>query len=362
MKKLLIATAALAMVAGTAQAQSSVTVYGIVDMGYAINTDDNNGRETTGVKAGNQSGNRLGFRGTEDLGGGLKANFTVETGFDPTGNQTNLLGYRDTAAGHASAPGGTVGGTVTTATNRQSWVGLSGGFGEARIGWQYTVDYTITSLSGIQQTTESTRGGTAHLHTNLASRATGATYYSPKFANLQVIGFIGEASDETTATDTKTVDADVYNLGAIYSAGPLVAGISMGQQKTAQTTGTQRPDADSLVIGASYTLGAIKVGATYGENESKTNAGVKTDKDHYQLSASYTLGKTVLLASFGNKTTDAAGVTTADVDMYQIGLNYNLSKRTNAYAYIGQEEDDKAAASSDVKKVKTTVVGVRHQF
>jgi predicted porin len=329
-----------------------VTVYGIVDIGYAINTDNNNGRETTGVKAGTQSGNRLGFRGTEDLGGGMKANFVIETGFDPVSG-TNLLTQRETVAGHS---------TIANTSNRQSWVGLSGGLGDARIGYQYIPDYTITSLSGIQQTTESARGATAHLHTNLTSRATGATYLSPAFANVQVMGFIGEASDEAAGTDTKSTDTDVYNFGAMYKAGPVVAGISMGQQKTAQLTGTQRPDVDSLVIGASYTLGALKLGATYGEKESKDNAGVKTDAGHYQISASYALGKTVLLASVGNKETDVANVNTSDVDMYQIGLNYNFSKRTNAYAYIGQEDDDKVAASAAAKKIKSTVVGIRHQF
>jgi predicted porin len=353
MKKLLIATAALAMVAGTAQAQSTVTVYGIVDMGYAINTDDNNGKETTGVKAGNQSGNRLGFRGTEDLGGGMKANFVIETGFDPVSG-SNLLSNRETAAGHSA---------ITAASNRQSWVGLSGGFGDARIGYQYTPDYTITSLSGIQQTTESARGATSHLTTNIASRATGATYFSPTFANVQVMGFIGEASEEAAGTDTKSTDTDTYNFGAIYRAGPVVAGISMGQQKTAQTTGTQRPDVDTLVVGGSYTLGALKLGATYGEKESTTNAGVKTDADHYQVSASYALGKTVLLASVGkNRTKNEAGTKTVDVDQYQIGLNYNFSKRTNAYAYVGQEEDDVKTSTSADRKVKSTVVGVRHQF
>jgi predicted porin len=98
MKKLLIASAALAMVAGTAQAQSSVTVYGLLDMGYTsistANTPRTAGQEpytVKGVQSGNQgrlSGSRLGFRGTEDLGGGLAASFVVEFGLD-AGEQAN---------------------------------------------------------------------------------------------------------------------------------------------------------------------------------------------------------------------------------------------------------------------------------
>jgi predicted porin len=89
MKKLLIATAALAMVAGTAQAQSSVTVYGLLDVS-TVSTDSNALATNVVTKTtntggdGQLSGSRLGFRGTEDLGGGLKANFVAEFGFSPT--------------------------------------------------------------------------------------------------------------------------------------------------------------------------------------------------------------------------------------------------------------------------------------
>ncbi len=126
MKKLLIASAALAMVAGTAQAQSSVTVYGVIDMGYSTvkHKDDAASQVTTttkgfnspnGTSAFNNTGeaasSRLGFRGSEDLGGGLKANFVIESGMSQN--------------------------TVFTLGNRAYWAGIeSKGMGEVRIGRQ----------------------------------------------------------------------------------------------------------------------------------------------------------------------------------------------------------------------------------
>ena len=359
MKKTLVAIAALA--ATSAFAQSSVTVYGIVDMGYAHSKDNNNGRETSGARGGNQSGNRLGFKGTEDIGGGLKANFVFETGFDPTGNQTNLLGYRETAAGHVESNSG----TVTTATNRQSWVGLAGGFGEARYGYQYSVDYTISSLSGIQATTEGVRGGNLHLSTILAARATGVAYFAPKFNNIQLVGFYGSAIDETAGVETRTVDSAASNVGAIYANGPLVAAASLGNLKQARTDITsQRTDNSSMILGASYDLGMVKLGATYGTRDSQAVAdGVKTELVHQQFSVAYPMGKTVLLASMGSKSTkNAAGTKTVDIDAYQLGANYNFSKRTNAYAYYGQDKDSVKASTAQGHKVSTAVVGIRHQF
>jgi predicted porin len=131
MKKSLIALAALATVAGAAQAQSSVSVYGIVDAGFNSKDSDTivvksnaasvQTTKTKAVSSGNESTSRLGFRGTEDLGGGLKANFVVETGLVPTEA------------------------TVSTWNTRQAYVGLEGKLGTLNAGTVYTPHHTITS-------------------------------------------------------------------------------------------------------------------------------------------------------------------------------------------------------------------------
>jgi len=151
MKKSLLALAALGAFAGAAQAQSSVTVYGILDAGFLSQTVRNagtaGGQGTAGANnsvmttgsgfgSGAESTSRLGFRGTEDLGGGTRAFFTVEFALNPTNSQSigNGTPVAASAAGAANA-----GGTGTGLNNRQSFVGLGQkGIGAASIGTQYT--------------------------------------------------------------------------------------------------------------------------------------------------------------------------------------------------------------------------------
>ena len=128
MKKSLIALAVLAA-SGAAMAQSSVTLYGVDDAGVTyLNGNDN----WSGVTSGNNLTSRLGFRGVEDLGGGLKANFVIEGGFN--------LDNGDGASGYAGAKAG-----EGFQFKRRSTVGLSGGFGEVRMGRELTAAYNATA-------------------------------------------------------------------------------------------------------------------------------------------------------------------------------------------------------------------------
>ena len=128
MKKSLIALAVLAA-SGAAMAQSSVTLYGVADAGVTyLNGADN----WSGVTSGNNLTSRLGFRGVEDLGGGLKANFVIEGGFN--------LDNGDGASGYAGAKAG-----EGFQFKRRSTVGLSGGFGEVRMGRELTAAYNATA-------------------------------------------------------------------------------------------------------------------------------------------------------------------------------------------------------------------------
>jgi len=131
MKKSLIALAALAAV-GSASAQSSVTLYGVVDVGYGSHkTTGPAGAsiKSRGIMDTANAGSRIGFRGVEDLGGGLKAEFVVEQGITPANDE--LFGGRTAGSGHqvdgfALAPTGVAGsgGAYSNGTNRQTYVGL----------------------------------------------------------------------------------------------------------------------------------------------------------------------------------------------------------------------------------------------
>lgn len=156
MKRIFIVLATAGAFAGVAHAQTSVTVYGILDAGITRETGDAGGnvwKMATGV----QSGNRLGFKGAEDLGGGLKANFQVESGFDL---DTGTL-----------RQGGSLFG-------RQSWVGLSGGFGAVSLGRQYNP--LFVALDAIDPFSTGLTGATTNLMNPSSVRTNNSiAYYSP---------------------------------------------------------------------------------------------------------------------------------------------------------------------------------------
>jgi len=144
MKKSLIALAALA--ATSAFAQSSVTMYGNFDVGYGdhktTSRDGTAFTKTAGVMDGSWAGSRLGFRGTEDLGGGLKANFLIEQGINVTSPEA--FNQRVASGGHQIAGSS----TYSIGSNRQTYAGISGGFGEIRAGYQYTNSYDVVAFQG----------------------------------------------------------------------------------------------------------------------------------------------------------------------------------------------------------------------
>ena len=199
MKKSLIALA-VATAAASAAAQSSVTLFGLVDIGYGSHkTTGNGGRSISsqGVMDGGLAGQRIGFRGSENLGGGITADFWVEQGLSMTNGA--MFGVRAGASGHqydgfsAAGSGAALGGTAgayTQATNRQTWAGLRGGFGNFRIGYQYTNLYEVATLSGYVISSEGVQGGDkAHLISVPAThitRANGLTYISPKMSGFEV--------------------------------------------------------------------------------------------------------------------------------------------------------------------------------
>ena len=243
MKKSLIALAALAAV-GAASAQSSVTLYGLIDVGYGSHettSRDGTGKiKTQGVMDGANAGNRIGFRGTEDLGGGLKANFVIEQGLNVTGG--NLFVQRAATAGHqidgfassgtATALSGSAG-AFSAGTNRQSYVGLSSGMGTFNIGYQYTALYELGTLSGYAVGSEGVPGADkAHLHGNAGvggTRANMIQYISPAFAGgftarVQYGAGAGRESIESTTAGTNGLTTDNQRRMALmlqYANGPV---------------------------------------------------------------------------------------------------------------------------------------------
>jgi len=228
MKKSLLAVAAMTAFAGAAQAQSSVTVYGILDVGYTgANTrvsDNTNGTiKATANRIGNsmESGSRLGFRGNEDLGGGTAALFTFELGLQPAGNTGSNGGITGTPA--TTAP--TAGSSYNASANvwapdvRQAFVGFQKkGLGDVKVGIQNTLfwEQAGTNTTGqLAQTLVSmlaptsvgafttTNGffATNSTTANALSAYTSRTSNTIRFATDRMAGLVAKAAYTLSASD-----------------------------------------------------------------------------------------------------------------------------------------------------------------
>jgi len=364
MKKSLIALAALAAV-GAASAQSSVTLYGLIDVGYGSHetaTRDGSGKiKSSGVMDGANAGNRIGFRGTEDLGGGLKANFVIEQGLNIT--SPTLFTQRAGATGHQvdgfSAAGSATqlsgaAGAFTTGTNRQSYLGLeTAQMGAVRIGYQYTVLYELATLSGYAVGSEGVPGADkGHLHSQGAvggTRANMVQYISPVLfggltASVQYGAGAGREAVESTVAGANGLTHDRQRrMGLMlkYANGPIsiagaytnmrlqsqntVAGLQApagpatsifnvaGAAATAAQTGLSRT-ATLLQLGGSYDFGVAKLAGTYNSGNNggaataaAASAGVtalKSDYKAYQIGVTVPFGAIVPFAAYGRATTD----------------------------------------------------------
>ncbi len=384
MKKLLIATAALAMVAGTAQAQSSVTVYGIIDMGYADSKNDTtaaNGTVTsvkqknTGNGDGNLATSRLGFRGTEDLGGGLKANFQVEYDLVDAGVGGNGGATASATAADAATTTSNTGGFGS----RYSWVGLSDAkMGELRLGRQEQSIHSVVvggSAGAANNVTgaiysagmnASPNDASIRPHNVFVNRA--VTYISPEFNGLRV--------------EVQTAKHDINNGGTTtyaketggslkYSIGKLAVAYGIATSEVDHTTASNDLKTKQQAVSASYDLGMAKLFAlnTQRKVSVSTSGALSAETKATEVGVQVPVGKTTLWASAfdGDRkglATDALATGNADVKGMQVGARYDLSKRTALYAIYGNQEIKGTGVTDNDLKVKTTTtaVGVRHSF
>jgi predicted porin len=432
MKKLLIASAALAMVAGTAQAQSSVTVYGSLDLGMNSVDFKNIGGKTgeaaqaslKGINAADNSAagaltsQRIGFRGTEDLGGGLKANFNLEYGFfgNVNGDSVttssavqNTNQFAGASQSKTAAAGGKAGdAALQTRTQR---VGLeSASLGRLDVGYGLTGLFATVSghspLPGnnfygdVAYTSDSSTAN--RLNSGADSRIiaggvrmSGFQYTTPTVSGVSAVVDYGTNSQKYDDGSTNNQKAENMGLTLRYNAGALGLAATTHKLKadnstnyfTTAFTETNAGDAaigegntdvnntvtttDFMALSAKYNVtSTLALNALYAKNKSKSSAtGAQSGKnDVTQVGAAYTMGKTQLVAQYGEgdgETTAGAG--RRDRKGYQLGAIYNLSKRSNVYALYGAQEAKYVDAATGgvagtVEKVSGYVVGVRHSF
>jgi len=437
MKKSLFAVAAMSAIAGAAQAQSSVTVYGVIDAGYigANGTTYSSaakgvGGNSTGLVRstssqfgqGAQSTSRLGFKGTEDLGGGTSAFFTIEAGLTPA--NSNLSG--GTAVDAVQKTSGDSGSALN---NRQSFVGLKkNGLGQFAFGRQYTPIYEeaaktdptafMNITGGVIYVGGNQTGADSGQSTNIGftNRASNAlTAVSDNFAGFQVKGLYAMNNQNTQMVTsssggnqnwngwglgtnytwkklyltanyqsfvTKVTGADMYAAPSYNIAG---AGILTAQSSSASTSPlaayTNLADKQTYLAGT-YDFGILKayaqwIGRKVTQNSGQTTTGASTssstqfNRNAQQIGVrSYITPAVEAWASVGNgryRGADAStGVSanTVNFTAYQIGSNYYLSKRTNLYAAFGSTTTSSSSSGTDGSGTSGNqyAIGARHTF
>jgi len=350
MKKSLIALAVLAA-SGAAMAQSSVTLFGVIDAGVGYVKADGAGH-TTGLISGGNSTSRLGFRGTEDLGGGLAASFWLE------GQLSN-----DVGAGASQTSGFDF--------TRRSTVSLSGAFGEVRLGRDFAATYLNTlafdafgqrglgqvetigaaggGVTGLNGTTRVSNGIAYFLPANLGGLYGNVQYaFGERNSNTAAVAGFGST---TTAITDKTGDYLGGRIG--FANGPLDVAASYGRFADAVRTatlstgavGSYAEDYELANLGASYDFGVVKpLVLLQTEKIDGRTAGAATVGEFklntYAIGATAPLGAGVLRASVSRYDVKNGN---NDANKFAIGYVYNLSKRTAVYADIARINNKGAA-------------------
>jgi predicted porin len=405
MKKSLLALAVMGAFAGAAQAQSSVSVYGILDVGYAATSNESKltaaatptkavGRNT-GNGDGGLSTSRLGFRGVEDLGKGLSAQFVLEydlvnVGMGGTGADSNLANGATNGAAVGSGFGA-----------RYSYIGLSDkAAGTLRLGRQEQPVFSVLAGMGLAGAANNMAGSIYSSGNNTAVLSAGVrpvtvfinqaiTYISPTISGVQVTAqYAGNSYEQNattrsagaresgasiTFTGVKNLEVgygiamqDVNLVTATYTNATLTTPATFATT-SANTKTTQQ------AVAANYNFGVVRPFINYTSIKTTSSAVVTRDQSAYEigLRAPVTPVISVWASTFmgtkktaANDTTLAAATTgNADLRGFQLGSTYAFSKRTTAYAIYGQQnvKGKDAATNTKIDSVGYTV-GLRHSF
>jgi predicted porin len=323
-----------------------VTVWGVVDAAVSRGTSDLN--SVTRLVGSGISSSQLGFRGTEDLGGGMKANFWLEAGLS-----------NDSGAGGATTTNNQAAGTGTSATalgsqgltfNRRSTVSLTGGFGEIRLGRDYTPQFwnwTVydpfgtngvgtnramlgsVALGGTTGSTTGTAVRASNSVTYLYNHGANATYAA---GNQGLHAAVQMYYGENVSTSATPNDGDGTGIRVGYNAGPLSAAVGYGQTKFAAGNMTMTN------FGASYNLGVANLIAQITKDQLGTVKG-----DGMLLGMTAPMGAGLVRASYSTYENKA---TLADSQQVAVGYVHNLSKRTRAYVTYANVKNGNGATAA----------------
>ncbi len=400
-KSFIVALAALAATASFAQ--SSVQIDGLMDAGWQQINYKGASNTVNGIQGNGSGTSALNIRGSEDLGGGLKAEFRVETNWSTVSNMANAGTASST---NASTLANSINSSASTFGNGEIRAGLAGGFGRVDVG---AVNYnSLTTFTTGQPFGTAIGSGFRTFYINDGQttsqvRAENAVkYVSPSFNGLTVSLYKSnkqnKATDSTpasTATNGLNPQANAFSsslgaydqigtqeIGANYANGPLAVSFSQLKQDSlgiaaASSSMGSSVGADLTVntLGANYAFGAAKV---FGLYQTQKNAANTTDRKAFSLSGTYTMGSIVLMAQVGELKADVGTYAGQKSKLWGLGADYNLSKRTAVY-FRAESIDDKARAMNATvnpqqiagtnnvagltdQKFGRTAIGIRHAF
>ncbi len=375
MKKSLLAFSVLSALSAAASAQTSVSLYGLIDVGY--NRTDNGLDTVNQLKSNGQSGSRFGFRGSEDLGGGYAAIFVLEQGFNV-----------DTGA--------------ASVTNKQfsrlSYVGVNAPFGSVKLG------RTLSPLKAAHEQIDpfGAAGDTGNLERIFYQHQTGTTGSSSgsylgndnigrtdntiNFTTATFSGFNGQVAYSFGENSESSKIGRRIGLGLGYANGPL--NVQFGYDKTDAgivTASAVTPptlsafDSKNAFLGATYNFGVAKLHAALAHSKIEPTAGVNLDRSYRDglIGVSIPVGAGTILGSYivhQNRDLDDN-----DAKQIAVGYTYDLSKRTNLYAgYARTVNDDDVRVGGGVsgtngftaaeqlaangESVSVFNLGIRHKF
>ena len=326
MQKKIIALA-LAAMAGSAFAQSNVTIYGVVDAGVA-HMSATGLKSQNAVESGMLGGSRIGFKGVEDLGNGLKALFTLEYALavdDNTG-----VGALDQAGTFTNAAGNT---NWSGSVARQQLLGLTGGFGTVAVGRLQTAGYDwacgYNPLAGSALDTVGKLRAASLLVCGNGGRANNAlAYISPSFGGVTVALNHARVT-ESAALNAVKKDNTANLISAKYDNGPLSASAIYSRISMDATAASD--NVSEYGLGASYDLKVVKLFGTYQSQKNNAAANGRDKKYSLAVAAPVSAAGTVVASYARNKLSNNT-VANDSSSAYNLSYLHALSKRTTAYA------------------------------
>lgn len=342
----LILAAAMAAATGVANAESTVELYGLIDLGYMYDHDEARGATAQSIDSGNVSGSRFGLRGAEDLGSGWKAVFQLENGFN--------------ADNGTYAQDGRMFG-------RWAYVGLANDqYGELRLGRQWVLGRewgAAASPFGIAWSRAAV--GTTFGYNDGDYGASGIAdnmvmYRSPKIAGFEAaVGYsyaVDQADEEFATRDNDRM----LTAGLRYGKGPLRVALTyehlyVNEQRNTRTR--QVHNSTNWQLGGSYDFEVVRVYAGVGRvNDANAGPSRNFEKDN-----AWTAGVKVPVGGAGSILASWQQSTNSKIRVAALGYDYELSKRTDLYAFVNHSETRDFATDEDMGRTQVSV-GMRHRF